>query len=376
MVMTALSSVKLLAPRDLCYRGRVSRNKSRSSVTLDDVARAAGVSAITVSRCIRAPEKVAAASRHRIEAAIAELGYVPHSAASALASKRTNVLGLIVPSVTNAVFADVLTGVYDAVEDTRYSVQIGNCRYSPSKEEALIRTFLHQRPAGLIVSGVDQTAAARALLTHAACPVVQIMDTTDTPVDMAVGFSHFDSAARVARHFVERGYRRPGMLAARMDPRTQLRLAGFRREAERLGVFDPARVVTTPERSSVGMGCQLLADLLARAPDTDALFCNNDDLAQGVLLEAARRNIDIPGDLGVCGFNGLEAGAFTNPSLTTIATPRYEIGRRAVALVADALRSEGPRVHPNLRLDAPLVVRASTARSAARSNAIREGDRR
>ncbi|SNS24843.1 LacI family DNA-binding transcriptional regulator [Tropicimonas sediminicola] len=337
-----------------------AKTKHSNRVTLDDVAREAGVSAITVSRCIRAPEKVAAPSRLRIQAAIDRLGYVPHMAASALASRRTNVLGLIVPSVTNSVFSDVLLGVYDAIEATGLSVQIANSRYSPSEEETLIRTFLAQRPAGLIVSGVDQTPTGRALLEAADCPVVQIMDVTDNPIDMLVGFSHFDSAASVVRHFMEQGYRRPAILSARMDPRSQVRVSGFRREAERLGIFDPRRVVTTQGRSSVGTGCQLFADLMARAPDADCVFCNNDDLALGVLFEAARRNIRVPEALGVCGFNDLEISAYVNPPLTTVATPRYRTGQEAVRLVAAALGPGVEEAERHLRLEAKLVVRASS----------------
>ncbi|PRY20982.1 LacI family transcriptional regulator [Aliiruegeria haliotis] len=351
-----------------------SKKRDSSRVTLSDVARLAKVSAITVSRCIRNPERVSEDTRVRILRAIDDLGYVPDMAASALASKRSNVVGLVIPSLTNSVFTDVLKGVYDAIEETRLTVQIGNSRYSPSKEENLIRTFLQQRPAGLIVAGVNHTEAGRKMLEASSCPVVQIMDVTDKPVDRLVGFSHFEGAKAAVRHLHDMGYRRPGILTARMDPRSRVRLAGFTEEAQQLGIFEPARVVSTPLHSSVGLGAQLFSDLLAQAPDTDSLFCNNDDLATGALFEAARRNIRVPEALGVCGYNDLDISAEVNPSLTTIATPRYEVGLQSVQMINAALDPEGEAAPPPVILGTKLVPRQSTRRRPMPSVGIHSGE--
>lgn len=331
-------------------------------MTLADVAREAGVSAITVSRAIRMPDKVSDDARRRVRAAIDKLGYVPDPAASALASARTSVVGLLVPSLSNAVFADLLRGVYDAVEDTGLTVQIGNFRYAPSKEESLIRTFLRQRPAGLIVTGVDQTEAARRLLEGAPCPVVQTMDVSDGAVDRIIGFSQREGGALAARHLIEAGYRRPAFLGARMDPRSQERMHGFLGEVDGAGLSDPRRVLTTPRPSSVGLGRQLLADLLAQAPDIDAVFCNNDDLAAGALFEAQRRGIRVPDHLGICGFNDLEMSRHLVPPLTTVSTPRYEVGRGAIDLVREAIGADPPGPARPVRLAVTLKARGSTRR--------------
>ncbi|MEM7090273.1 MAG: LacI family DNA-binding transcriptional regulator [Pseudomonadota bacterium] len=339
---------------------KASENKR---VTLIDVGREANVSAITVSRCIREPEKVSPKARERIEAAIARLGYVPDQAASILASGRTNVVGLIVPSLTNAVFADVIRGIYDALEDSNLSLQIGNSRYSPTKEEVLIRTFLRQKLSGLIVSGVDQTQSARSVLAEASCPIVQIMDIGPDPVGYQIGFSHFDATVAAVEHLIDCGYRKPGLIAARMDPRSQARVAGFRHATERHGLHDPARLVTTQQSSSTGLGGQLLSDVLARAPDTDAVFCINDDLAAGALFEAQRRSISVPQQLGICGFNDLEMSAHLNPALTSVATPRYQIGHRTIELIRDVLNG-GAVDHPRqIHLPTELLVRQTTRRA-------------
>ncbi|EEE35768.1 transcriptional regulator, LacI family [Rhodobacteraceae bacterium KLH11] len=338
----------------------VRKTSENKRVTLVDVGREANVSAITVSRCIREPEKVSPKARERIEAAIARLGYVPDQAASTLASGRTNVVGLIVPSLTNAVFADVIRGIYDALEDSNLSLQIGNSRYSPSKEEVLIRTFLRQKLSGLIVSGIDQTQQARSELSEAECPIVQIMDIGPDPIGHQIGFSHFDATVDAIEHLIACGYRKPGLIAARMDPRSQARVAGFRHTAERHGLLDPTRILTTPQSSSTGLGGQLLSDLLARAPDTDAVFCNNDDLAAGALFEAQRRNIPVPQQLGICGFNDLEMSAHLNPPLTSVATPRYQIGYNAIELIRSAL-NKGAHAQPRQQyLPTEIVVRQTT----------------
>ena len=114
-----------------------------------------------------------------------------------------------------------------------------------------------QRPAALIVSGIDQTPAARRLLEDAGCPIVQIMETGPDPVDMMIGFSHFDGGATVTRHLIEVGYRRIGFVGARMDPRSQRRLAGYRAAMQAAELYDPRLVITTPIPSSVSLGREL-----------------------------------------------------------------------------------------------------------------------
>ena len=357
--MTALSSVNpLRGPFGvIAYPSMRKGLRASGRPTLADVAERAGVSAITASRALRDPGKVSDRTRAEVERAVRALGYERDPAAAMLASGRSDAIGLVIPSVTNNVFADVLRGVYDGLEGTAHPVQIGNFRYSPLAEERLLATFRSQRPAGLIVAGTDQSPAGRAALEGMGCPVVQIMDVCDDPVDMLVGIDHGAGAAMAARHLAERGYRRPGVLAARMDPRTRKRTAGFEGEARG---FEPARRVTTPEPSSVQLGARMLADLLTRAPDTDAVFCINDDLALGALFEARRVGLEVPSRLGIAGFNDLEFAAAAEPGLTSVRTPRYEMGMRAASLLLDRLGG-GPAA-PAERLSCELRPRGSTAR--------------
>lgn len=334
-------------------------DRSAGKVTLADVGRVANVSAITVSRALRKPEMVSPKLLKRIQEVVAELGYVPDPVARALASDRTDVIGVLIPSVTNSVFADVLRGIYAVVEGTSFTVQFGNTRYSVLEEERLLRIFLSQRPAGLIVSGIDQSETATELLTQARCPVVQIMETGPAPVDMMVGFSHRDAAHDATRHLIAGGYRRIAFFGARMDPRTQRRLEGYTQAVKAAGLFDEGLLVTTPRASTVELGCQMLSDLLARTQDVDAIFCNNDDLALGVLFECQRRRIAVPEDIGLCGFNDLEMMAVANPPVTSVRTFRQEMGRRAAEMVLARIAGKDvPEPVVDLRYE--LMARQST----------------
>lgn len=335
--------------------------RSASRTTLDDVARRAGVSAITVSRALRRPEMVSEKLREKIGQAVRELGYVPDPAARALASRRSNVIGVIIPSITNNVFSGVLSGIYEAVEGSGFDVQLGNTRYSPEKEETVVRIFLSQRPAGLIVTGLDQNETTRALLGTAGCPIIQIMERTDDPIDMSLGFSHRDAARAATEHLLGRGYVAPAFIGARLDPRTRRRFEGFRAAAVAAGAFSEGRIVTTPAASSVSLGCDLLGRLLAQAPETDAILCNNDDLALGVLFEAQRRGIAVPDRLGICGFNDLEMMASAAPPVTSVRTFLYRIGHEAAGMLIERLRGGSP---PADRVDLgfEIMERASTRR--------------
>ena len=342
-------------------QGRKASRRGSGRPTIADVAKLAGVAAITVSRALRDPSLVSAELRAEIDTAVIQLGYAPDPNARALASARADVIGVLVPSLTNIVFADTLRGIYDGLGDGPLQIQMGNTHYSPREEERLIRMFLGQRPSALIVSGIDQTETTRKLLESADCPIVQIMEYGEDPVDMLVGFSHFDGGKVATNHLIEAGYRRIGFIGARMDPRSQRRLAGYRSALEAAQSFDPKLVTTTLTPSRVSLGGQLLADALAKVADIDAVFCNNDDLAMGVLFECQRAGIAVPHRMAICGFNDLDMMHVAYPSLTSIRTPRYEIGRQAVQMVLDRLAGL-PIASPIVDLGFELKIRESTMR--------------
>jgi LacI family gluconate utilization system Gnt-I transcriptional repressor len=337
----------------------VRKRTNLGSIRLAEVAKHAGVSPITASRFFRNPEALSVAKRERVASAVLELGYVPNLAARALASQRTEVIGVLIPSLTNNVFNDVLRGIYDASEGGRHNIQFVNTRYSILQEEKLLRLFQAQKPSGLIVTGINQTAESRAVMEAMNCPVVQIMELGPDPMDMMVGFSHDDAAFSAVSHLLDQGRRRIGLIGARMDPRVQRRLEGYSNAMKGAGLFDPRLIVTTPVPTSVTLGGTLLADLLAQAPDVDAVFCINDDLALGVLFECQRRQIPVPGKIAIVGFNDMEFMASAVPSLTSVRTNRYEMGRKAVTMLTEAIEGRRPEVAV-IDLGFELMVRASS----------------
>lgn len=329
------------------------------AVTLKDVARAADISLITASRALRTPEIVSEKVRARVAEVVEALGYAPNQAARALASARSSIIGIIVPSVTNLVFTDVLRGVYDAIEGTDLQVQLGNSRYTAQKEERLLRVFAAQRPAGLIVAGADQSPASRAILQHLGCPVVQIMDVASDPVDMMIGFDHRRAGQAATRHLLDSGYRRIGFMGARMDPRAQRRLEGYADVLRGAGLDDGRLVMTTQQPSSVALGGRMLAEFLDKISDVDAVFCNNDDIAMGALFECLRRGIRVPDQFGIMGFNDLEYAGSIAPALSTVRTHRYAMGLQAVQRIIAA--NAGQRTEPPVTdIGFELVPRQST----------------
>jgi LacI family gluconate utilization system Gnt-I transcriptional repressor len=333
----------------------------KKNVTISDVAREAGVSAMTVSRALREPGKVNPARLEHILGVVRRLGYTPNHAAQALAAGTTRMLAVLIPSVTNNVFVEVLEGIYEVAEERNWQVQIGNTKYSPLVEQDLVRSFLNQNIGGLILAGVEQTDMTRKLLRDAKVRIAQIMDNNPNPIDMNVGFSHENGAERATQHLMEMGYKKPAFLAAQLDPRTLKRIAGYRAALEKQNSEMSPIIVSTPEPSSVGLGCALMADLLAKHPQVDSVVCNNDDIAVGALFECQRRGIHVPKELGICGFNDLGLAAHTAPSITSIRTDRHKIGHLAAQMVLDAATSNEPEV-ASIDIGFDLIARQSTAR--------------
>ena len=322
---------------------KVMPGPKRGRKTLSDVAERAGVSPVTVSRALRRPEMVSADLRERVERAIHELAYIPNQLASALASARTGTIGVLVPSLTNGVFADYLRALHDVFLPAGFQLLLVNSRYLPEEEEKGIATLLSQHPEAIIIAGVDQTARSRRLLEGAGIPVVQTMELTDDPLDVNIGFSQIEAGKAATRHLLALGHRRVGHIAARLDARARRRKEGYSNAMMEAG-FDGVRMVaTTLQPSTVRLGAELFSAVLHGTPDLEAMFCCNDDLALGTLFECQRRGIRVPDDISIIGFNDLEFCASTFPTLTSVATPRHEMARRAARIVLEIVRGSGER---------------------------------
>ena len=335
---------------------------TRTRATLADVARQAGVSPVTVSRAIRHPEMVSEDLRKRIDAAVIKLNYIPNHLASALASTRTHIVGVIVPSLTNGVFDDYLSAIQDVLNAAGIQVLVLNVRYSEAEEEKAIETLMGYHPEAMIVAGVDQTERSRQLLRNAGVPVVQTMDITADPIDLNIGLDHAEAGAAAVRFLHAQGHRKIAHLTARGDPRARRRHAGYQRQMDEYGLSTEGLVAATPRISDVAMGSQLFSEVLAEVPDVTAVFTCNDDLALGTLFECQRRGIRVPEDVGIIGFNDLDFAVASVPPLTSVAIERREMGTWSARAVLEIIRGGGKRPkHTTVDVGFSIKARGSTA---------------
>jgi len=313
------------------------------AVTLEEVAALAGVSTMTVSRVLRDQAHVTAKTRDKVKAAIAELGYVPNRLAGALASARTRLIVVIVPSLGNIVFPDVLRGINAALEPRGFQAVMGISDYDLDKEERLIETMMSWRPSGWILAGLEHTPRARQLLKASRCPVVEVMDVDGEPIDMAVGLSHRAAGARMAAHFLAQGRRRLGYVGGDLgrDLRAAKRLQGFEQALQAQGLSLCARELAGGA-SSLRLGRGSLQRLLAAHPGLDGVYFSNDDMAMGGLMHCLHAGIAVPGQLALAGFNGLEIGEVAPQRLSTVGSPRYEIGQVAAQHLLQRLEGGQP----------------------------------
>ena len=336
-----------------------TRSRATGRVTLADVAGVAGVSPITVSRALRGERAVDAELVARVKAAADRLGYVPDPAARALASRHSTHVALLIPMLSNALFVDLLEGVQRTLRAGGYQTLIGVTHYDAGEEELLLREQLLHRPAGLLVTGLERSAATRALIQASGVPCVHLMESSNPPGLHGVGFSQADAAAALTRHLLDRGRRRIAFAAAQLDPRTLQRLAGWRREMQAAGLHASMLEWLNPAPSSLALGGTMFEQIVAQTPPVDAIFFCNDDLAQGALLAALRLGIAVPGRVAIAGFNDLTGSDQMLPPLTTVRTPRAEIGIAAAGMLLALMRGETPPAS-SIDLGYEVVVRQST----------------
>lgn len=335
---------------------------SRRGPTMIDIARAAGVSPMTVSRAFKNGGLVSAAARSAVMTAADELGYVFDSTASALRSQRSDFVAVTIPSINNANFADTVRGLSDGLRPRGLQILLGYTDYDVQAEELLIAQLLRRRPEAVVVTGGTHTDRARSLLRSAAIPVVEMWDLPDQPIGHVVGFSNAAAMGTLVDHLVACGRRRIAFIGgdAARDTRGTDRRRGFVAAMRRQGLDATRLVDAGPPPISMAEGAQAMADLLRRLPDTDAVVCVSDLSAFGALSECQRRGIAVPEQVAVAGFGDYEIAAVCVPPLTTVDPFPLRIGQEAARLILDAL--DGGLDAPATRHIAPrLLTRASSA---------------
>lgn len=314
----------------------------KTAANLEDIARASGVSKMTVSRVLRGGSGFSDDTRTRVLAEADRLGYVPNRLAAAFGSEAASTLvGVCVPRLTSGLFGHVLDGVDRALSRLGYQTMIGSHNHSIAEEERWLRQIVSWRPAGVILSGRAHTPGTVEVLRNAGMPVVEIWDLTTSPIDMAVGFSHFDCGAEMGQFLLRRGRRRAGFVGAlsRSDVMGQSRLEGF---AGALALGGHPLVDREVLQDSPGFyaGYYGLETLLARSPRLDVVYFHNDEMAIGGLAYCQSQGIAVPGDLGIVGWGGMEAASVLPRRLTTTVVPTTAIGKAAAEGLVARLKGE------------------------------------
>ncbi len=329
---------------------------SNSPVTLADIAKLAGVSPVTVSRAINTPALVKPRTLEAIEKVIARTGYVPNLLAGGLASRRTRLIAAIVPSVASTIFAETIEGLNAELVSAGYQLLLGLSGYEPARELELTRAILARRPDGVILTGITHLKETRAMLTGAGLPIVEIWDSTPSPLDTAVGFSHAAVGALVAEHLLIRGYDRYAQVGAN-DPRAVQRRDGF---VSRLrGVADvelPDLEMNSP--STFRDGRLAMAQLLDRGKGTLGVFCSSDVVAHGALAEAYARGCRMPDELAIVGFGDFDFAPHTHPPLTTVRIDRRDIGTKAAQSILRKIAGD-KNVEAMINIDFHIVARGT-----------------
>lgn len=316
--------------------------EQKTKANLEDIARAAGVSKMTVSRVLRGGSGFSDETKARVLRETERLSYVPNRLALAFGSVSASTLvGVCVPRLTSGLFGHVLDGVDRALSRLGYQTMIGSHNHSIDQEESWLRQVVSWRPAGVILSGRHHTAGTVDLLRNAGMPVVEIWDLNTSPIDMAVGFSHFDCGVEIGQFLIRRGRRRAGFVGAssRADVMGMARLQGFESALSRAGypLIDQEVLHDSP---GFYAGYYGLETLLARKPDLDVVYFHNDEMAIGGLAYAQARGIAVPEQLGIVGWGGMEAASVLPRRLTTTVVPTTAIGKAAAEGLVARLKGE------------------------------------
>jgi LacI family gluconate utilization system Gnt-I transcriptional repressor len=305
---------------------------------LVDVAVAAGVSSMTVSRALREPDRLRPETLERVLGKVAELSYLPNESARSLASRRSRIVGAVVPTLAYSVYAGTLQGLSDGLREAGFELMLGDSGYSSRKERSLVAAFIARGVDALVLTGVEHLRGTRDLVASHGLPVAEIWDLGRDPLGLEVGFSNRAAGRAAGMLFASLGRTRWAFVGSvpRREQRSRKRLEGFRLAARAAGVRPPVDLrVENPMH--IGEARQAAMRLLRAGPDIDAVFCANDVLACGVLEAARKRGRRVPEDLAIVGFGDFDIASIVDPSLTTVKIPGYRMGLVAAeSLLAQA----------------------------------------
>ncbi|MGI4856451.1 MAG: LacI family DNA-binding transcriptional regulator [Janthinobacterium lividum] len=350
---TAALAVPAAAPLPRARRGT-------GRAVLEDVAKLAGVSTATVSRAFNEPDRVSASVRERVSAAARTLNWIPNAAGRALASTRTHIAGAIIPTLDEQVFASQVSGMQTALAEQGITLFLGCANYSPRQALAQVHAMLGRGVEALAIVGERHPPALYEALDHAGVPYVLTYGYRKDSPHPCIGFDNHAAFVVLTDHLLALGHRRIALLIQPLayNDRAVARVAGVHAALARQGLEIASGHYVEAAGSIESARASLRTIWQAGAERPTAIICGNDQLALGIMLEAAALGIAIPDDLSVTGFDDVAMARQMHPALTTMAVDTGEIGRRAARYLVDALN--GTPTPPGPALLPVLHVRAST----------------
>lgn len=302
---------------------------------MTDVAKAAGVSVMTVSRALKPGSNVASDTREHVLAVVARLGYVPDLLAGGLSSKKSGFVALLVPSLNNPHFAETVMGMKRVLEPAGMQVLLGFTNYQASEEERLVQWMLKRKPEAVVLTYDGHTPATRELLKTAGVPVIEIWEQPSKPIEHVVGFSNRKAARDMTRALLSQGYQRIGYLGESSDAHTRgdARRRGFMDAMKQAGLPSHRQIAYAPPPINMAQGREAFAALMHRWPDTEAVFCVSDPCAFGALTYCLARGWSVPGDVAIAGFGAFEISACSVPPISTLEVNALEIGEKTARLI-------------------------------------------
>ncbi|MEM7696195.1 MAG: LacI family DNA-binding transcriptional regulator [Pseudomonadota bacterium] len=325
------------------------------AATLEDVARAAGVSVATVSRALNFPDLVREATKARVAEAIEKTRYTPHFAARALATNRTHTVGAIIPTLNNAIFARGVNAFEETLRGRGFTLLLSVSNYDAATEHLNALRMIERGVDAVMLIGIDHGAETLARLSAANTPLVCTWSHAPDHPAPTVGFDNHAAMAPVVAHLIAHGHRRIAMLAGITEgnDRARARVAGVRDALRQSGLSLAAlREVRYGVEEAAAAATALLCE---EAPT--AIICGNDVIAHGALFAAHRLGHDVPGAVSIVGFDDLPLSAAMPPGLTTVRVPAARMGRLAAEHLVSQI--EGT-IAPSRALPTELVVRGTT----------------
>ncbi|WP_020078824.1 DNA-binding transcriptional regulator IdnR [Klebsiella aerogenes] len=315
-------------------------------MTLQDIANLAGLNKMTVSRYLRNPDQVSKRSREIIARVMEENNYIPNRAPEILLNARSKTIGMLIPSFRNQIFSDVLAGIEFVTSAHQYQTLIANYEYDIQREEREVLNLLSYNIDGLILTSSQHSERMIQYVRASGIPVAELMDFGGKPLDIQVGFDNEKAARDMTNAFLESGKRALAFFGSMDDPRD---LSRFRGTEQALAAHGLKAYQMAPHAiSSVALGRKMFLEMQKQRTDIDAVFCTNDDLAVGVLLECLAQGKEVPGQIAIAGFHGLEIGRASLKKIASVVTPRYDIGKTATEIMLAHLTGHGSAGTVNL----------------------------